>query len=602
MTVNVETNRVPYIGAGIVGPFAITFPFLANADIKVIKTLIAAPFTQTVLVLTTDYTLTGAGAAAGGTLTLVAALPATYTLTIYRDPAVTQVVDYLPNDGFPAETHERALDRLTMICNRFRDLLARAFRLSDGDTSGIDLTITAPVANAFIKINAAATALEFGLSAGVLAVSAYGQTLLNSANAAAARALLLSTVVGDALFIAVSAAAARITLGFSAIAAKGDLFVGTAANTIGTLTIGATNGQVLVVDSTQASGFRYGTIDPYPINVNPNLTLDQINEGAAYNVAAATVKGPDGFTGKATGAGTFTMQRVVDPDNAALTAIKIACTVADAALAAADDYTFWTALEGCDVSALQSGVASAGQISVRCKMKWPAAGTYGVFLQNSAGNRSYVQNLVVPDANENEYTLTWQLDTAGAWLYAINTVGILMGFCLGSGTNFQGVVGSWQAAGIRAGGANTNFMALNTNIMYLKRIHVFPGPVALPYAVANHGRDLAKAQRQYHKTWNQGVAVGTVTNVGAAHFQAGADTLAYCNIFFPVTMCGTPTGTTYSPATGTAGNVRNEGTGADVAGGFDAYISMNKAGIAGVGFAAANQPGSVHGAFDKRLS
>lgn len=43
------------------------------------------------------------------------------------------------------------------------------------------------------------------------------------------------------------------------IDAKGDLIVGTAADTVSRLAVGATNGQVLTVDSAEATGLKYAT-------------------------------------------------------------------------------------------------------------------------------------------------------------------------------------------------------------------------------------------------------------------------------------------------------------------------------------------------------
>ncbi|MDR0882564.1 MAG: hypothetical protein LBP55_08475 [Candidatus Adiutrix sp.] len=44
-------------------------------------------------------------------------------LTIRRQMSFTQEIDYRPHDLFPAETHERALDILTMTAQELRDLI-----------------------------------------------------------------------------------------------------------------------------------------------------------------------------------------------------------------------------------------------------------------------------------------------------------------------------------------------------------------------------------------------------------------------------------------------------------------------------------------------
>src|SRR5205807_443811 len=57
------------------------------------------------------------------------------TITIYDDPARTQPTDYVSLDAFPAESHERALDRVTRIAKRLYQLVQRSVRFPDGDVS-----------------------------------------------------------------------------------------------------------------------------------------------------------------------------------------------------------------------------------------------------------------------------------------------------------------------------------------------------------------------------------------------------------------------------------------------------------------------------------
>lgn len=157
MTVNSTTSRVSYAGNGTTTTFSVPFYFLANADLVVIRT--SSTGTQTTLVLNTDYTVTGAGVPAGGSITCTTAPGATDSLVIYRDPATTQLTDYQANDPFPAETHERALDKLTMLVQRLKDLVSRSIRLSDGDTTTASTLLPSPSANKLLAWNGAGTAL-----------------------------------------------------------------------------------------------------------------------------------------------------------------------------------------------------------------------------------------------------------------------------------------------------------------------------------------------------------------------------------------------------------------------------------------------------------
>jgi hypothetical protein len=136
MTVPADTvTRLSYTGSGTTGPFTTPY-FLANADLRVVKTLIADG-TETILALTTDYTLTGAGDEDGGALTLVSSLSSSYRLSIINDPVDSQETGYPRTDPFPAASHELALDRRTMVSLRHQDQIGRSLRQPDGDSAAI---------------------------------------------------------------------------------------------------------------------------------------------------------------------------------------------------------------------------------------------------------------------------------------------------------------------------------------------------------------------------------------------------------------------------------------------------------------------------------
>jgi hypothetical protein len=122
MTVETLTSRITYTGAGSTGPYAIPFYFLEEDDLIVVKITISTEAEET-LVLNTDYTITGEGDESGGALVLTSALSSLYQLKISRSPDLLQETDYPPSDPFPAESHERAIDKIHMILMAQRDAL-----------------------------------------------------------------------------------------------------------------------------------------------------------------------------------------------------------------------------------------------------------------------------------------------------------------------------------------------------------------------------------------------------------------------------------------------------------------------------------------------
>lgn len=130
MSIQTETSWVQYAGNNsAVTPYPVPFLFFENAHLKVIQTSSAGA--DTVLQLGTDYTVTGAGNPAGGSITTAAAWAAANKITIYRDPPFTQMVDYVNQDAFPAETHESALDKVTMLAQTLKRYYDRALKFPE---------------------------------------------------------------------------------------------------------------------------------------------------------------------------------------------------------------------------------------------------------------------------------------------------------------------------------------------------------------------------------------------------------------------------------------------------------------------------------------
>lgn len=116
MTLATTVSRVQYSPNGTTTAFSFPYDFIKEAHLVV--TITSALGADTVQVLVTDYTTTGEGVPGGGTVTMLSPPASGTTLTIARDVPVTQLTDYIANDDFKAETHEVALDKLTMICQQ----------------------------------------------------------------------------------------------------------------------------------------------------------------------------------------------------------------------------------------------------------------------------------------------------------------------------------------------------------------------------------------------------------------------------------------------------------------------------------------------------
>lgn len=121
---NVFKNR--YVWDGSQTNFPISFPFLDNNHIQVWYAQPGQPDTDAVILGKEHYTITGAGNPAGGVLTRTTGWAVGATIAIVRNVPITQLHQYTQYDNFPAESHEDALAKLTMICQQLDEICSRA--------------------------------------------------------------------------------------------------------------------------------------------------------------------------------------------------------------------------------------------------------------------------------------------------------------------------------------------------------------------------------------------------------------------------------------------------------------------------------------------
>lgn len=204
MTLSTTPNRISYAGNSVATVFAFPYYFIKEEDLVVIlkNNTTGVEVTQ---IITTNYSITGEGEQAGGSVTMVVAPPTGYTLTILRDPVPTQEVDLVENDKLPAETVERELDLLTMILQRHADLLDRSFVLTDGFALPFDVRLPPLLpADTSIVVNSTGDAFTTGPSITDISAAAANA----AAAAASAAAALVSETAADASATAAAASAA----------------------------------------------------------------------------------------------------------------------------------------------------------------------------------------------------------------------------------------------------------------------------------------------------------------------------------------------------------------------------------------------------------
>ena len=131
MTISSVVVKNSYNGDGSATQFAYQFPIHSTAELKVIER--SALGTETVKSLGTHYSVVDNGSS-GGTVTFGTAPASGVSVILLRDTNLTQETDYIANDPFPAETHEAALDKLTLQIQEAQEEIDRSIKLSRTNT------------------------------------------------------------------------------------------------------------------------------------------------------------------------------------------------------------------------------------------------------------------------------------------------------------------------------------------------------------------------------------------------------------------------------------------------------------------------------------
>jgi hypothetical protein len=337
-----------------------------------------------------------------------------------------------------------------------------------------------------------------------------------------------------------------------AIAAKGDLLVGTAADTVAALTAGS-NGDTLVADSAATTGLRY---IPATVVSNPiiNGGQDIWQRGTTFtsfpNTSTFT---SDRFYcyGSALAAG-ITVSRQATNDTTNLPFIEYAARIArDSGSISTQNINFITDIETSNsipfagkavtLSFYARSGADYSPTSSLLAYKW-RSGT-GTNQRLAAG---FTGSTAIATDGSVTLTTTWQRFTITG---TVPTNSTQMGMIFtNSPTGTAGANDYYEITGVQ----------------------VDVGSVALPFRRSGGTiqGELAACQRYYAKSYDQGTAPATVTNVGAVSGKVASNTIAdletYGVVYLKVSMRVAPTVTIYGYNGGT-GKVSNPNTGTDLA-------------------------------------
>lgn len=288
MTVQTEIKRVVQVGTGATKTFYFNATVQGLDDLKVYTVTPAGVQTLQVRggAATYDYVMTINSSTKFATVTLNNFLAAGYKVVILRGTPITQVVDYVEGDPFPAETHESALDKLTIIATQLQEQLDRSLQVVETSTvTGI--RIAELQATKALVVNAAGTAIEMGPTTSDIASAS-----ANAATASAAAASASSSA-SSASSSAAAAAATLAAAGLPALVPGDELkFIRIKADRSGYETIAPPQ------DNSTLYGFRISTstllLDKSVIGVADSFDVTNFEDyflGASGNVFSVNANG-----------------------------------------------------------------------------------------------------------------------------------------------------------------------------------------------------------------------------------------------------------------------------------------------------------------------
>lgn len=157
--------KVVYPGDAVTTEFAFNFAIIQETDLLV--QIVNQGGTLHELDLNIDYTVAGTGNSeetttdyTSGTVTIEPAPLSGETVIIKLNIPLTQLTDYEENSKFPAKSHEKALDKLTLIAKQQQEQLDRSFKVDYTSQNFTDYTLPVGQANYYIRFNGDGTGLE----------------------------------------------------------------------------------------------------------------------------------------------------------------------------------------------------------------------------------------------------------------------------------------------------------------------------------------------------------------------------------------------------------------------------------------------------------
>ena len=264
----------------------------------------------------------------------------------------------------------------------------------------------------------------------------------------------------------------------------------------------------ITIDSTGNTSFS-GVVTGTPLG-NRNLIIngDMNIAQRGTSVTGITSTGYqtiDRFTTVLTTAGTWTQTQDTDvPTGQGFSSsLKMACTTANASLAAGDQLNIQQRIEAQNLQHLKYGTSNAESLTMSFWVKSNKTGTYTFWIYQADDVRAISKTYTIDSADTWEKkTITIEGDTVGV-IDNNNDAGFWVGFYLAAGSNFtSGTLNtSWNTnvSADRVSSSQVNLADSTSNYINITGVQLEVGDTATPFEHRPYDMELARCQRYYQK-------------------------------------------------------------------------------------------------------
>lgn len=316
MTVTVAYSPLTYNCNGSTTAFSVTWPFFLSSDLVV--THITSGGVETVLALTTDYTVSGGrdsttGLPAVGTVTTLSTYASGVKIRITRSTPRTQSTSFTTAGAFPAKTVEAMIDRVHMIAEEgaggspAQDVDGASLRLETGGATdywdgesyiargfadGVnddDLATVGQIQPFVDDAEAAAAAAATSQSAAATSATAASTSATNAATSASSASTSASAALTSATAAASSAtAAASSATSASSSASAASTSATNASSSASAASTSASNAATSATEAAAAVGFVF-TYSTTTTMADPGSGTVRFNNATLASVTAIAI-------------------------------------------------------------------------------------------------------------------------------------------------------------------------------------------------------------------------------------------------------------------------------------------------------------------------